>query len=104
MPNGGDILIRTTADDATGQLLLEIKDTGSGIPDNVKAKIFDPFFTTKPIGKGTGLGLSIVSGIMRAHCGEIVVESTAGQGTTLKLYFPLTLASGELELKPGAKT
>jgi CheY-like chemotaxis protein len=55
-------------------------------PETVR-RIFDPFFTTKAPGKGTGLGLSVVHGIMEAHDGAIVVESTPGAGTTMHLYF-----------------
>lgn len=88
MPNGGFIFVRTELDPATGRLVLEINDTGAGIDEAIQAKVFDPFFTTKPIGKGTGLGLSIVSGIVRAHGGEIRLQSLSGQGTTFRLYFP----------------
>jgi histidine kinase len=68
---------------------LTISDTGIGIPEYSKDKIFEPFFTTKETGKGMGLGLSIVYGIVRDYDGEIHVESREGEGTTLKLTFPL---------------
>jgi signal transduction histidine kinase len=68
--------------------LLQVSDTGSGIPESVIAKIFDPFFTIKPLGSGTGLGLSIIAGIIRVHGGEIKVNSIIGKGTTFSIYFP----------------
>jgi signal transduction histidine kinase/DNA-binding response OmpR family regulator len=88
MPEGGEISIRTAHDLLTAQLVLEVSDIGTGIPEAARKKIFDPFFTTKPPGQGTGLGLYIVAGIVRAYGGEIVVHSTLGEGTTFTLTFP----------------
>ena len=59
-----------------------MKDNGNGIPQKVVDKIFQPFFTTKPPGEGTGLGLSLSYDIIKAHGGEIKVESKEGEGTT----------------------
>jgi CheY-like chemotaxis protein len=67
-------------------LRLSVSDTGGGITDEHKARIFDPFFSTKFAGRG--LGLAVVQGIVRAHGGLIQLDSTAGQGTTLELFFP----------------
>lgn len=67
---------------------VSVRDTGSGIPQDIQNKIFDPFFTTKPTGKGTGLGLAMVYGIMEKHGGWVSFESKAGLGTTFFLYFP----------------
>jgi signal transduction histidine kinase len=88
MPNGGTITIRTGVDDKGNRIFLQVSDTGEGIPQEIRSRIFDPFFTTKPIGLGTGLGLSILSGIVRAHGGDIEVESQEKIGTTFTLYFP----------------
>ena len=61
---------------------LSVKDNGNGIPEHIKEKIFQPFFTTKPTGSGTGLGLSLSYDIVKAHGGELRVESKEGQGLT----------------------
>jgi signal transduction histidine kinase len=67
---------------------LSVKDNGVGIPQKVVDKIFQPFFTTKPTGQGTGLGLSLSYDIVKAHGGEISVQSTEGQGTELIFKLP----------------
>jgi PAS domain S-box-containing protein len=72
---GGELTLRTSFDEKTGHVIAEVRDTGHGIAENVKAKIFDPFFTTKPVGKGTGLGLSVSYGIIQDHNGTIEIES-----------------------------
>ncbi|MCX7793448.1 MAG: ATP-binding protein [Thermodesulfovibrionales bacterium] len=69
-------------------VVLEISDTGNGIPDEHINRIFEPFFTTKPVGKGTGLGLSITYGIITAHNGNISVKSRKGEGTTFTIELP----------------
>ena len=79
----------TTQLTANNQLLITIKDNGSGIPDSIKDKIFQPFFTTKPTGQGTGLGLSLSYDIVKAHGGELKVESKENIDTTFYLILPL---------------
>lgn len=74
---------------ANTQLVIAIKDNGSGIPDAIKDKIFQPFFTTKPTGQGTGLGLSLSYDIVKAHGGELKVESTEDIGITFNLRLPI---------------
>ena len=67
--------------------LLEVEDSGSGIPQEIQSKIFDPFFTTKEIGKGTGLGLSTVYSIIQRHQGDIKVSSVPGK-TCFRVSLP----------------
>jgi PAS domain S-box-containing protein len=83
----GDIFIRTWS--AGDRVAVELRDTGKGIPAEHLARIFDPGFTTKGVGVGTGLGLSIVHGIVDEHHGSIEVESTAGKGTTFRVWLPV---------------
>jgi two-component system NtrC family sensor kinase len=75
---------------------ISIVDTGCGIPEKDLPRIFDPFFTSKGVGKGTGLGLSVSHGIVKAHDGEIEVESTVGEGSTFRIYLPMETRQAEL--------
>ncbi len=84
----GVINVRTFSDDK--RVILEVSDTGTGIPTDVQPKIFDPFFTTKPVGKGTGLGLNISYDIVvNKHGGDIRCESTFGKGSTFTVELPV---------------
>jgi PAS domain S-box-containing protein len=78
----------TTRTDLSGKALIEIRDTGSGIPRDIIGRIFDPFFTTKPATIGTGLGLSVCHGIVASLGGEIGVESEIGAGSTFRVLLP----------------
>ena len=80
------LTIQTSKDKSS--ILIRIHDNGPGIPEKIKDHIFEPFFTTKPAGQGTGLGLSISNEIIRAHGGELSVESGANNGTTFVIRMP----------------
>ncbi|HUT73487.1 MAG TPA: ATP-binding protein [Armatimonadota bacterium] len=86
MPGGGKLFIRTTH--RGGEISVSFTDTGFGIPPEHLGNIFDPFFTTKREGKGTGLGLTVSYGIIRAHHGDIRVESEPGKGTCFTVILP----------------
>ncbi len=91
MPKGGWLSIATRVDN--GDAVVEVADTGVGIPAEHLARIYDPFFTTKPDGRGTGLGLSVTYGIVQEHAGALVCESSPGQGTRFRLTLPLAARS-----------
>jgi signal transduction histidine kinase len=94
MPKGGwlSIVTRSSPEGA----IVEVADTGSGIPVDQLSRIYDPFFTTKEIGKGTGLGLSITYGIVQEHGGTITCDSSMGQGTRFTLTLPLAATRSHL--------
>ena len=79
----------STADKSEGRSVqIKVSDNGGGIPQKILDKIFQPFFTTKPTGQGTGLGLSLSYDIVKAHGGEIKVETTENEGTTFTIVLP----------------
>lgn len=125
MPEGGKLVIKTqnasvTQAQALAQdgiepgefVLLEIRDSGTGMTEEIKKRIFEPFFTTKPKGKGTGLGLATCFDFVRESHGFIEVDTEVGKGTAFKLYFPRVEGKAqnvseqhiEKDLPPGTET
>jgi PAS domain S-box-containing protein len=92
MPNGGELRLRTQRTPEKG-VVIELSDTGVGIPANHLNNIFNPFFTTKEPGQGTGLGLSVVHSVVKRYQGKITVQSKPGAGTTFRIELPCPCAS-----------
>jgi signal transduction histidine kinase len=88
MPEGGHLQLSAEREPATARWLVRVSDTGTGIAPELLQKVFRPMFTTKPEGQGTGLGLAICREIVRAHGGEIHIESEEGAGTTMSFSLP----------------
>jgi len=86
--NGYEPTVTVITKGRNGVVEVKVKDNGNGIPQRMLDKIFQPFFTTKPTGQGTGLGLSLAYDIVKAHGGEIKVETKEGEGTTFIIHLP----------------
>jgi two-component system cell cycle sensor histidine kinase/response regulator CckA len=108
MPDGGKLTVRTsnvTAEESVrfgykgmpeaDYVLVEVGDTGTGIPPDIRDRIFEPFFSTKDVGKGTGLGLSTVYGIVKQTGGFVYLESEIGKGTAFRIFVPRHVPGGE---------
>jgi PAS domain S-box-containing protein len=92
MDGKGKLEIRAGLQSERNMFLIEISDTGPGIPEDIRDKVFDIFFTTKPVGKGTGLGLSISQNIIKIHGGSLTFRCPPGGGTTFMIELPATCA------------
>jgi hypothetical protein len=92
MPRGGTLTISTRADHQ--DVVIEVEDTGSGIPESIRSRIFEPFFSTKPIHQGSGLGLVIAREVVERSGGTIEFSSRAGVGTTFRIRVPAAPPEG----------
>ena len=113
---GGTLFVHSSYNDKAEEVEITIRDTGTGIPEDVKSRVFDPFFTTKSVGKGTGLGLSVSYGIVKDHGGTITVESPVQDsktgevtnGTAMHVFLPVSKESDAInqatEITPGPGT
>jgi two-component system, cell cycle sensor histidine kinase and response regulator CckA len=115
MPNGGRLELRsanvaamdcaryhTKGMPAADYVLVELIDTGTGIPEAIRDKVFVPFFTTKEVGKGTGLGLSTVYGIIKQTGGFVYFDSVDGKGTTFRIFLPRHVPTAQEVAAPAA--
>ena len=91
-------ILKLTLSNGSDFLIINIKDTGCGIPKENYGKIFTPFFTTKKMGKGTGLGLAISYGIIKMHRGDIQFQSETGEGTSFEITLPKNLRAQNINL------
>ena len=82
-------VVSVSTERTDGRIIISVKDNGNGITEQNRDKIFQPFFTTKPTGQGTGLGLSLAYDIVKAHGGEIKLETKDGDGTVFAIEFPI---------------
>jgi two-component system, NtrC family, sensor kinase len=95
MEGKGTLTIKSYKSLHGDSIIIEISDTGPGIPQNILPRIFEPFFTTKEEGKGTGLGLSLVYSMVDNHKGRIYVKSWIGKGTTFVIELPTAKLNNE---------
>ena len=112
MPDGGRLtitarnasLVAGEGDETVGGDFVEVTvaDTGEGIPEDVLPRVTDPFFTTKPVNRGTGLGLSQVDGFVQQSGGRMRIESTLGQGTTIRICLPRAAAAAPIDAPSAA--
>jgi signal transduction histidine kinase len=101
MPGGGRLVPRVRSGELAGRpaVVVEVTDTGTGIPPELIPRVSEPFFTTKPEGKGTGLGLAICRRIVKQHQGTMEVESRPGEGTTVRIALPVRPDTNVAELQ-----
>jgi CheY-like chemotaxis protein len=116
MPEGGSLVINavnvtlgaehSAAEpdaEAGDYVLMEVRDAGVGMSDEVRAKVFEPFFTTKEVGAGSGLGLSMIYGFAKQSGGDVTIRSELGAGTTVGLYLPRADTSTDSATAPAAR-
>jgi CheY-like chemotaxis protein len=100
MPPPRRLALTTRYDPTLSQVILEVADSGPGIPTEIQERIFEPFFTTKPPDVGTGLGLPFCKGIVEGHGGSISVDSQVGQGAAFRIKLPVEASPGPAPATP----
>ena len=93
-PGKHRLIIRTLHDEITQSVIVEVEDSGPGIPKDIATRVFDPFFTTKDVGTGTGMGLSVSRGMIEAHGGTLSLVRNSAKGATFRVTLPIQLDSG----------
>jgi polar amino acid transport system substrate-binding protein len=104
MPEGGRLVLRVRLGELPGEppaVVLEVRDTGVGIPPEHLARVTDPFFTTKKEGQGTGLGLAVCKRIIEQHQGALEIHSRVGDGTAIRVTLPVRAAADPDGSPPG---
>ena len=101
MPKGGVLRVATRVSD--GRVRIEVSDTGTGIPEEIRDRIFEPFFTTKEVGSGTGLGLPICLRIVERLGGTLAVTSEVDAGTVVSMELPARRVPGRARAAAAAK-
>ena len=91
------LTIRTRHDPGAGSVIVEVEDSGFGIPEEIATRIFDPFFTTKDVGAGTGMGLSVSRGMIEAHGGTLTLAQNSAKGAMFRVTLPIRRDSGPQE-------
>ena len=108
VPGEHRLTIRTRHAQRANAIILEVEDTGPGVPAGLVARIFEPFFTTKDVGAGTGMGLSVSTGIIEAHGGTLTLSRNGSRGTTFRVSMPVTAGADPSAspdpLDPSART
>jgi len=97
MPQGGNLTLQTRA--IPTAVVVEVIDTGIGMDETTRQRCLEPFYTTKDA-RGTGLGLAMVYGVTERHAAQLIIESAVGQGTTVRLLFPIALSPGKMHDQP----
>lgn len=99
---GGRLTLSSWHDKRSGKLVIEVTDTGPGVPEAIAGRIFDPFFTTKDVGQGTGMGLAVSKGMIEAQDGTLELVRNTAEGATFRITVPVRSSEGDVVTGPAA--